>query len=154
MTTLKLQLPEVDGVDRIHVDTIHSVLKYKRATESSVSWTPPSAFRKYDLVLCDEGSQYDNREWKRLFTAVKEQPHCPYCVVFADFQQLQPVSGGTLCRQFCDRMARVEMKTVYRSTDEEHLVFQNRIREKQPTKYEVAEYFRRRHWKRTLWISV
>ena len=73
VTTLQLQLPEVEGVDRIHVDTIHSVLKYKRSTEEAVSWTPPSAFRKYDLILCDEGSQYDNREWKRLFTCMKDR---------------------------------------------------------------------------------
>ena len=89
----------------------------------------PSGFRKYEVVYCDEASQYDDLEWQRLYTTLKEQPHSPYCIVVADFQQLRPVSGGTLCRRFCERMHTVELKTVYRSTDERHLVFQNRIRE-------------------------
>ena len=96
VTTLKLQLPEMDGIDRIHIDTVHAVLKYKRPTEKAVTWTPPSAFRKYEVVLCDEASQYDDREWERLYATIREQPHSPYCVVVADFQQLQPVSGVSL----------------------------------------------------------
>ena len=35
VTTLKLQLPDVEGVDRIHIDTIHSVLKYKKVFRGS-----------------------------------------------------------------------------------------------------------------------
>ena len=129
VTTLKLELPDFPGIDRIHVDTLHSVLKYKRQKEVSVSWVPPSAFRKYEVVYCDEGSQYDDLQWKRVYLTLMEQPHSPYCVVVADFQQLQPVSGGDLCRQLCESMHKVELKTVYRSTDPQHLVFQNRIRE-------------------------
>jgi hypothetical protein len=146
VTALKLLLPDFDGVDRIHVDTIHSVLKYKRQKEKEVSWTPPSAFRKYEIIFCDEASQYDDLEWKRLFIALKEQPHLPYCVVVADFQQLQPVSGGGLCKKFCGRMETIQLDTVYRSQDPEHLLFQNRIRENQPDKGILREYFAERHW--------
>ena len=119
----------------------------KREKEKEVSWTPPSAFRKYEIVFCDEASQFDDLEWKRLFTTLKEQPHLPYCVVVADFQQLQPVSGGKLCKQFCDRMETVKLDTVYRSQDPEHILFQNRIRETQPDRKTVREYFAERHWK-------
>ena len=43
-TALKLLLPEFDGVDRIHVDTIHGILKYTRAKDRAIaSWAPPSA---------------------------------------------------------------------------------------------------------------
>ena len=49
---VKELLPEFDGVERIHVDTIHSVLKYKRDRDKKVDFVPPSGFRKYDLVLC------------------------------------------------------------------------------------------------------
>jgi len=52
-TSVKLLLPHFDGVDRVHVDTIHGVLKYKRERDN-VTWTPPSACRQYDLVLCDD----------------------------------------------------------------------------------------------------
>ena len=96
--SLKELLPEFDGVERIHIDTIHAVLKYKRDRDNKVAFVPPSGFRKYEVVLCDEGSQYDDLEWERLFQTVKEQPHSPYCVVTADFQQLRPMSLGTTCR--------------------------------------------------------
>lgn len=96
--SLKEMLPEFDGVERIHIDTIHAVLKYKRDRDNKVAFVPPSGFRKYEVVLCDEGSQYDDLEWERLFKTVKEQPHSPYCVVTADFQQLRPMSNGSLCR--------------------------------------------------------
>ena len=94
----------------------------------------------------DEASQYDDRERERPLRSVKEQPHAPYCAVVADFQQLQPVSAGNLCKQFCDRMVRVTLNTVYRSTDEEHLLFRNRIRHTQPSKPMLREYFEDRHW--------
>ena len=82
---MKELLPEFDGVDRIHVDTIHSVLKYKRDRDNKVDFVPPSGFRKYEAVFCDEASQYEDLEWARLFQTVKEQPHLPYVVVVADF---------------------------------------------------------------------
>ena len=59
-------LPEFDGAERIQVDTIHSVLKYERDRGNKVDVVPPSGFRKYEAVFCDEGSQYDDLEWQRL----------------------------------------------------------------------------------------
>ena len=114
--SLKEWLPDFDGVDRIHVDTIHSVLKYKRDRDNKVDFVPPSGFRKYEAVFCDEASQYDDLEWSRLFKTVKEQPHSPYVVVVADFQQLRPMSNGSTCKQFCEVMESIELVTSYRST--------------------------------------
>ena len=71
----------------------------------------------------------------------------PYTVVVADFQQLQPVVSGGLCRNFCEKMQTVELKTVYRSRDESHLIFLNRIRCDQPERPMLEEYFGERHWK-------
>ena len=145
----KSMLPELDGVENIAVDTIQSVLKYKRkGADSRVRWTPPSALRRIDLVLIDEGSQYENLEWERFFGSIKEQPHKPFVAIAADFQQLSPVVSGGLCERFCNRMQSVEMKTVYRSTDPDHLVFLNRIRIEQPTREILTEYFGSRHWKK------
>ena len=45
-------------------------------------------------------------------------------------------------------MQTVELKTVYRSKDEPHLIFLNRIREEQPERPYLREYFGERHWKR------
>ncbi len=109
---------------------------------------PPSALRRIDLILCDEASQYEDREWSRLFTSIKEQPHKPFTGLVADFQQLQPVVSGDLCRQFCEKMHTVRLDTAYRSKDEQHLLFLNRIRFDQPDRATLEEYFEDRHWYR------
>ena len=60
----------------------------------------------------DEASQYEDPEWHRFFTSVKEQPHLPFVCIVADFQQLQPVVCGGLCRQFCEKMQKVVLDGV------------------------------------------
>ena len=144
----KSQLPEFDGVDKIAVDTIQGVLKYKRpGADSQVSWCPPSPFRKIDVLLVNEASQYEDLDWDRFFRSVKEQPHKPYCVVVADFQQLQPVTSGDLCHSHCKGMGdQVTLKIVYRTSDESHLLFLNRIRVTQPDRPCLEEYFEDRRW--------
>ena len=145
----KAMLPDIDGVENIRVDTIQGVLKYKRpGPDGQVRWSPPSALRKIDLILLDEASQYEDREWDRLFTCIREQPHKPFTVPAADFQQLQPVVEGGSCEHFCKQMPSVRLRTVYRSTDPEHLVFLNRIRSLQPDRAMLEEYFEGRHWAR------
>ncbi len=146
----KSRLPDREGVEHIRVDTIHGVLNYKRkGADSKVVWTPPSALRKIDLILCDEGSQYENQEWERLFSVIREQPHRPFTGLVADFKQLQPVVSGGTCEFHCQRMQTVELKTVYRTADSEHLIFLNTIREKQPSREFLEEYFGERHWRKS-----
>ena len=41
---------------------------------------------------------------------------------------------------------QVALKTVYRTADQQHLLFLNRIREKQPDRACLDEYFAERHW--------
>ena len=143
----KALLPEMDGIENIRVDTIQGVLKYKRkGADGKVRWAPPSALRKIDLILCDEASQYEDQEWTRLFSCIKEQPHMPFLVVAADFKQLTPVVSGGLCQRFTECMRTVQLKTVYRSTDNDHLVFLNRIRSKQPDRQVLGDYFAERQW--------
>ena len=63
--SFKSQLPEVDGIENVQVDTIHGVLRYKRrGADGKVQWAPPSALRRIDLILVDEARQYDNKEWR------------------------------------------------------------------------------------------
>ena len=98
----KSQLPDSEGIEKVSVDIIQGVLKYKRpGADSQVAWAPPSALRRIDVLLCDEASQYEDLDWERFFKSVFEQPHKPYCAVVADFQQLQPVTSGSLCRFQC-----------------------------------------------------
>ena len=145
----KSKLPDRDGIENIRVDTIQGVLNYKRpGADSKVTWSPPSALRRIDLILFDEGSQYEDEPWQRVFQCIREQPHSPFGVVVADFQQLQPIGAGGLCQRQCSCMQSVKLKTVYRSRDEEHLLFLNRIREEQPEKVVLRRYFAERHWQR------
>ena len=63
------QLPEFDGVEKIAVDTIQGMLKYKRpGADSKVAFAPPSALRRIEVLLCDEASQYEDLDWERFFT--------------------------------------------------------------------------------------
>ena len=90
--SFKSQLPDVEGIENVQVDTIHGVLGYKRkGADEKVQWAPPSALRRIDVILIDEASQYDNREWQRFTQSLAEQPHLPYVMAVADFQQLPPV---------------------------------------------------------------
>ena len=91
--------------------------------DGKVRWAPPSALRRIDLILCDEGSQWEDEVFDRFFLSVREQPHKPFCTIVADFQQLQAVVSGGNCRRACLCMDKVELKTIYRSTDEQHLAF-------------------------------
>ena len=85
----KSKLPDIDGAENIRVDTMQGILGYKRTgADSKVTWAPPSALRRIELLLVDEASQYEDQEWRRFFTTVKEQPHMPFTAVVADFQQL------------------------------------------------------------------
>ena len=133
--SFKSQLPDVEGIENVQVDTIHGVLGYKRkGADEQVQWAPPSALRRIDVILIDEASQYDNREWQRFTQSLAEQPHLPYVMAVADFQQLQPVSSGGLCQKMLAGWPCIELDTVYRTSDPPHLLFLNRVRERQPTR--------------------
>ena len=133
--SFKSHLPEVDGIESVQVDTIHGVLRYKRrGPDEKVQWAPPSALRRIDVILLDEASQYDNTEWVRFMQSVVEQPHLPYVAAVADFQQLQPVASGVHCQTMLEAWPRVDLDTVYRTSDEDQLLFLNRVRERQPSR--------------------
>ncbi len=56
--SFKAQLPDVDGIENISIDTIHGVLNYQRpGKDRQVRWAPPSALRRYDLILVDEAGR-------------------------------------------------------------------------------------------------
>ena len=162
--SFKSQLPEADHVENIRVDTIHGVLNYKRPDkDGKVRWSPPSALRKIDLILVDEGSQYADTEFERFFKILCEQPHSPFCMIVADFQQLSPVRMGervtyahepSFCQRLCRCCPSVTLDTVYRSQDPEHLLFLNHIRENQPTTDMLQDYFHRRQFRGTLEQTV
>ena len=107
----KSKLPDIDGIDNIRVDTIQGVLNYKRpGADSKVTWTPPSALKRIDLILMDEASQYADTEFLRFVQSVTEQPHRPFTGIVADFQQLQPIESGARMAAYCKQFGTVQLK--------------------------------------------
>jgi hypothetical protein len=89
-----------------------------------------------------------------MIMGIQELPQRPFVCMAADFQQLNPVGGGTITRRGCESMRQIELETIYRSTDIDHLVFLARLRDAQPLKSEVRAFFRYRHWETTLLEAV
>jgi hypothetical protein len=125
----------------ITVETIHSGFAIYRNYDKVVEYSPPTRLRRYDLIILDEGSQVDDAITKMLILGIGELPQMPYVVVAADFQQLNPVTGGRAMRLATSKYPTVTLDTMYRSDDEPHLDFLRAIRTKQPAKKYLYEYF-------------
>ena len=132
------ELPEMEN---LVVETFHAGMCIMRNNDKVVTFQPPSRFRRYDVFLCDEGSQITDDVWLKFYMAVMEMGHRPYVVIAGDFQQLQPVGGESLLRRCVAHMPKVVLEHVYRSEDPPHLAFCHSIRDAQPTRDLVSEYF-------------
>ena len=59
-----------------------------------------------------------------------------------DFAQLEAIDGNDVVRRACEGMtSQIQLTTVHRSQDEKHLAFVSAIRESQPSRQEIREYF-------------
>ena len=135
--TYKDRMPETS---HITVETIHSGFAIYRNYDKVVEYSPPTRLRRYDLIILDEGSQVDDAITKMLILGIGELPQMPYVVVAADFQQLNPVTGGRAMRLATSKYPTVTLDTMYRSDDEPHLDFLRAIRKKQSAKKYFYEY--------------
>ena len=146
--SFKSSLPDVPGIENISVDTLAGLLRYQRPVDGKVRWTPPSALRQVDLILVDEASQYNDVDFKRFYSTLRIQPHAPVVLVVADFQQLQGVGESEhLWKAWCENLPnQLQLRTIYRSTDVEHLAFLNSIRHHPTDRDTIREYFQDRFW--------
>ena len=81
----------------------------------------------------------------------------PYVVVAADFQQLNPVGGGVVMQTWVNDPSifqKLELETVFRTNDAELLTFLSAVRERQPPKAVISEFFRGRVWRGSLSRAV
>ena len=90
MTTYKERLPPSEF---ICIETLHSAFCVARRADAK-TYAPPGRLRHFDLIIIDEGSQVENLVWRKLLMAILELPQKPFVAIAADFQQLQPVTGG------------------------------------------------------------
>ena len=132
--------------ERIDVETLHSAFVIRREADDVVQYAPPTRLRRYDIFLIDEASQVEDEVFKKVIVAIRELPQRPMVCIAADMQQLRPVGSGGMMRSLLANICSIELKTIYRSTDPDRLLFLNTIRDKQPDKNTIATYFAGRHW--------
>ena len=146
--SFKSSLPDVEGIELISVDTMAGLLCYQRPRDGKVRWCAPSALRKIDLILVDEASQYNDRDFLRFYPTIRQQPHAPVVVVVADFQQLQSVGpSDNSWRRWCHGLPNIcQLGTIYRTCDPTHLQFLTKIRHSVPDRSTLMSYFGARYW--------
>jgi len=132
------RLPETP---HIVVETIHSGMAIYRTYDTVVEYAPPTRLRRYDLILIDEASQIEDKVATMVFVAIGELPQKPFVGVAADFQQLNPITGGSTIRKICSTMPHVHLKTIFRTNDPELLEFLREARMKQPQKETILRFF-------------
>ena len=70
------------------------------------------------------------------------------CVYRSRLPAIATTGSWRTLPQFCNRMPHVDLETVYRTSDERQLLFLSRIRDKQPSRNMLMEYFEDRHWQK------
>ena len=125
----------------ITVETIHSGFAIYRKYDKVVEYCPPTRLRRYGLIIIDEASQIDNSNTQMLVLGYGEVPQRPFLAIAADFQQLNPIEGGTKMREWCARMPAIQLKTIFRTNDPVLLGFLSYVRLHQPTKAMLLDFF-------------
>ncbi|CAE7859312.1 unnamed protein product, partial [Symbiodinium necroappetens] len=145
----RLRLP---ANDRLTMETIHSAFKLTRPADAA--YIPPGRLRRYDVIIFDEVSQIDGQVWDDLKTALAELHPGPLVLFVGDFQQLQPVHGPPQLQLDLDvqvsegTVDRIDLKNhnMARSIDPGMLAFLHQVRERQPSRRELQQFFAGRIW--------
>ena len=129
--------------ESIFVDTVHSALRFTRHRDAKLArCNPPSRLRLFDVIFLDEVSMLERYVFEALFRQVQELPQRPVFVVAGDFAQLAAVDRDPVVRRCCHVFhSQFELTTVHRSRDQQHLDFVSAIRESQPSRQLIREYF-------------
>ncbi|CAE7809429.1 pif1, partial [Symbiodinium necroappetens] len=149
----RLKLP---ADERLTMETIHSAFKITRPADAA--YIPPGRLRRYDVIIFDEVSQIDPAVWTDLKAALGELHPGPLILFVGDFQQLQPVHGKPQLQIDLDAevangtVDRIDLKNhnLARSIDPDMLDFLTTVREAQPTRTQLEEFFAGRVWSRDL----
>ena len=158
VATYRQRLPDTEF---IRIETIHAGMAIHREQEALVNHAPPSSLSKYDAILLDECSQIDNSVARKVTYAIDELPQKPFVAIAADYKQLQPVEpdGSKKKRRSnyqpaCSYMARISkrlptvtLNTIYRTDDPALLDFLNKVREDQPDRDTIFEFFKNRRFR-------
>jgi ATP-dependent exoDNAse (exonuclease V) alpha subunit len=136
--------------ENIVIETIHASHRITRKADEL--YIPPGRLRTFDLIVYDEISQLEDSVWQQVRTAIVElNPH-PFVCFVGDFKQLQPVHGDPELQRTLEAMVQggtlrhveLQQHALSRSNDSGLLDFLSEIREHQPSKAFVAEFFQNR----------
>jgi len=141
--------------EHISIETVHSGFAIRRQADEVVQYAPPTRLRKYDIIFIDEASQIDDDIFKKIIIALRELPQKPVIVIAHDMKQLRPIGSGRMMASMLSRIkTQIELTTIYRSNDPAHLLFLNTIRDGQPEKTLISQYFGARKWTGDLETAV
>ena len=136
-------LDRLPDSESIFVDTVHAALRFSRESDTrQAKFNPPSRLQLYDVIFLDEVSMLSLEVFEALLRHIQELPQRPIFVVAGDFAQLKAMDGNQVVRLCCEMFeTQFHLTTVHRSKDPKHLGFVSRIREAQPSRQQIEEYF-------------
>ena len=135
-------LDRLPDSESIYVDTVHAVFRFTRARDRRlVTRAPPSTLNLFDAIFLDEVSMLEEDVFESLYRSIQELPQRPIFVTAGDFAQLEAVNPSRFVRLLCDLFHQIQLTSVHRSRDPKHLAFVSSIRESQPSRECIAEYF-------------
>ena len=136
-------LDRLPDSESIFVDTVHAALRFSRQRDRElVKCNPPSRLQLFDAIFLDEVSMLPEDVFEHLWYHVLELPKRPIFVVAGDFAQLEAVDRNVLVQTVCRMLpSQFELVTVHRSKDPKHLAFVSAIRESQPSRDLIRDYF-------------
>ena len=136
--------------ENIVIETVHSSHRITRNADER--YIPPGRLRMFDFIIYEEISQLDGAVWERVRTAIVELHHHPFVMLVGDFKQLQPAFGQPVLKNTLDAMIQaghlrhiqLEQHPLARSNDAALLDFLSDIRDDQPEKETLREFFKGR----------
>ena len=88
MQNIKSKLSDMEGVERIRVETLQGVLNHQSFDLDDKATSASLSLLHNHLILMDEGAQYADEVWDCFRRSVQAEPHMPFLVIGADFQQI------------------------------------------------------------------
>ena len=136
-------LDRLPDSESIFVDTVHAALRFSRESDRrQAKCNPPSRLQTFDVIFLDEVSMLSLEVFEALFRHIQELPQRPIFAVAGDFAQLKALDGNQTVRLCCEMFdSQFVLSTVHRSKDPKHLAFVSSIRDAQPSRQQILDYF-------------
>jgi len=117
MHSIKSKLSDMEGVERIRVNTLHGALNHQSPhRHDKIKRGSTSVLRQCELIVMDEGAQYADYDWDCFHSVIQAQLHQPFLVIGSDFQQNNSreaaLTAESRIRKFCKDIPSVVLDSV------------------------------------------